>query len=228
MNEVKELVEELRNKKSRDNRELLDRSADMIERLAKELCEKSGCHHKCHDTKDCVVEDDALLLINQDKSNNFDVKSNNELFKQALVEGLNRRFDREIEEAKKIEQIEEMAKVIFESSPLPEMWMSHARISAEVLYNEGWRKQSENVIELPCKVGTTLYFLYNSPYADKPDLTPRIYKTADWYFEIDKTGIVICTSDIHSFNKKYDYHLGETVFLTKEEAEAKMKGGVQV
>lgn len=96
------------------------------------------------------------------------------------------------------------------------------------LYNAGYRKQSENVIELPCKVGTTLYFLYNSPYADKPDLTPRIYKTADWYFEVDKTGVVICTSDIHSFNKEYDYHLGKTVFLTKEEAEqvlAKMKGG---
>lgn len=78
---------------------------------------------------------------------------------------------------------------------------------------------ANGVIVLPCKVGTTLYFLYNSPYADKPDLTPRIYKTTDWYFEVDKTGIVINTSDIHSFNKKYDYYLGETVFLTKEEAE---------
>ena len=77
---------------------------------------------------------------------------------------------------------------------------------------------------------TTLYFLYNSPYADKPDLTPRIYKTTDWYFEVDKTGIVINTSDIHSFNKKYDYYLGETAFLTKQEAEqalAKMKGGAE-
>jgi len=92
----------------------------------------------------------------------------------------------------------------------------------------GYRKQSENTVELPCKVGTTLYFLYNSPYADKPDLTPRIYKTADWYFEVDKTGIVINTSDIHSFNKEYDYHLGKTVFLTQKEAEqalAKMKDG---
>ena len=74
------------------------------------------------------------------------------------------------------------------------------------------------VIVTPCKVGTTLYFLYNSPYADKPDLTPRIYKTTKWYFNVYKTGIVINTSDIHSFNKKYDYYLGENVFLTKEEA----------
>lgn len=75
------------------------------------------------------------------------------------------------------------------------------------------------VIVPPCKVGMTLYFLYNSPYADKPDLTPRIYKTTNWYFEVDKTGIVTCTSDIHSFNKEYDYHLDKTVFLTREEAE---------
>lgn len=101
---------------------------------------------------------------------------------------------------------------------------------ADAVLKNGYRKQSENVIELPCKVGTTLYFLYNSPYADKPDLTPRIYKTADWYFEVDKTGIVICTSDIHSLNKEYDYYLGKTVFLTSEEAKkalAKMKGGAE-
>ena len=66
--------------------------------------------------------------------------SNEELFKQALVEGVNRRIDKTIEKEK---QIEEMAIVIFESSPLPGMWMSHTRIIAEVLYNEGWRKQSE-------------------------------------------------------------------------------------
>ena len=93
--------------------------------------------------------------------------------------------------------------------------MNAYRLAAKRLAEE----KRENVVELPCEVGTTLYFLYNSPYADKPDLTPRIYKTTDWYFEVDKTGIVICTSDIHSFNKKYDYFLGETVFFTKEEAE---------
>ena len=110
-------------------------------------------------------------------------------------------------------QIEEMAKVIAKADDT-----CRALTISKALYDEGWRKQSENVIELPCKVGTTLYFLYNSPYADNPDLTPRIYKTTDWYFEVDKTGIVINTSDIHSFNKKYDYYLGETVFFTQEEA----------
>jgi hypothetical protein len=39
---------------------------------------------------------DEKLPINEDKSNNLEVKSNEELFKQALVEGLNRRFDKTI------------------------------------------------------------------------------------------------------------------------------------
>ena len=34
-----------------------------IKEKAKELCEKSACHHKCHDTKDCVVEDEAKEVI---------------------------------------------------------------------------------------------------------------------------------------------------------------------
>lgn len=71
------LIEELRSKKSRDNRELLDKAADRIEELerelikykAKELC---SCHHKCNDTTDCVVEEEAreylpFVLTNEDK-----------------------------------------------------------------------------------------------------------------------------------------------------------------
>ena len=52
----------------------------MIKELAKDLCKKSPCHHKCRDTKDCIVEDDAK-----------------ELFKQALVEGVNKHIDKTIE-----------------------------------------------------------------------------------------------------------------------------------
>lgn len=49
-----------------------------IKELAKKLCDESGCHHKCKDIDECVVMEEAEeLLINQDKSNNFDVKSNN-------------------------------------------------------------------------------------------------------------------------------------------------------
>lgn len=82
---------------------------------------------------------------------------------------------------------------------------------------------SNGVIVPPCKVGDTLFFIYNSPYANKPDLTPRIYKTDDWYFDIDKKGISIRTRDVHGYMGKYHYYLGETVFLTREEAENALK-----
>jgi hypothetical protein len=127
-----------------------------VKEIAKKLCEKSGCHHKCHDTKDCVVEDEAeLLLINENKSNNFDVKSNNELFKQALVEGVSRHFDKIIEQEK---QIEEMAEIIHKADvnndtntiyfplSMAECLNKHGakRTNESIaLYNAGYRKQSE-------------------------------------------------------------------------------------
>ena len=148
-----------------------------IERLARELCEKSGCHHKCHDTKDCVVEDEALLLINENKSNNsdfksnnFEVKSNEELFKQALVEGLNRHFDKTIEEAKKIEQIEEMIEIVKPfvsglaceeesgSCELTDCRSCNARDLSNKLYTAGYRKQEWISVEdrLPDKYKSVL------------------------------------------------------------------------
>lgn len=118
-----------------------------IKKLAKELCHKSGCHHKCPDTDKCIVEDEPELLINQNKSNNFEVKSNNELFKQALVEGMNRHIDKTIEEAKKIGQIEEMAKILcgMKNGCDGCMWSKeycNERNYAEDLYNAGYRKQN--------------------------------------------------------------------------------------
>lgn len=115
-----------------------------VKKIAKELCEKSPCHHKCHDTKDCIVEDEALLLINQNKSNNFEVKSNNELFKQALVEGVNRRIDKTIEKENQIEQIGEMAKIIDKrcerGCPNP---INCDVCIATLLYEAGYRKQKQ-------------------------------------------------------------------------------------
>lgn len=40
---------------------------EQIKKIAKKLCDESPCHHKCRDTKDCIVEDDAELLINKGK-----------------------------------------------------------------------------------------------------------------------------------------------------------------
>ena len=78
---------------------------------------------------------------------------------------------------------------------------------------------SEGVIVPPCKVGTTLYFLYDSPYADKPDLTPRIYETNEWYFDVDGKGVSIKPRWVRGYKGEYHYYLGKTVYLTREEAE---------
>lgn len=141
----------------------------IVEEVTKALCKASGCHHLCSNTEGCVVEEEARaildkyelvpkelpfmltkqlqvsekLLINENKSNNFDVKSNNELFKQALVEGLNRHFDKTIEEAKKIEQIEEMAKVLKDYTKKNNIMASHVILEdyAEQLYKAGFCKR---------------------------------------------------------------------------------------
>ena len=85
-----------------------------IKEKARELC---TCHHKCHDTKDCVVEDEAreylpFVLTNEE---NVSVK---------------------------VKQIEEIAKTIYDNRPIPEIWQEDAEEIAHILYNAGYRKQT--------------------------------------------------------------------------------------
>ena len=167
------------------------------------------------------------------KSKNFDVKSNNELFKQALVEGVNRRIDRDIEE----KQIEEMAKVIAEATKyagkilveetksfVKENHRYHSKndfdkaheksmseLEAEHLYNAGYRKQSENTVELHCKVGDTVYHTDGI----------RIYELEIFDISLRKNKPYYETESIDFDNDA----IGKSIFLSKEEAEAKMKGG---
>ena len=83
--------------------------------------------------------------------------------------------------------------------------------------------ENGTLIELPCKVGTTLYFIYNRPYADKPNLAPKIHETNNWYFDVCQKGVAISTRNSYGYNGEYFYYLGEMVFLTKAEAEKKLK-----
>lgn len=82
---------------------------------------------------------------------------------------------------------------------------------------------ANGVIVPPCKVGETLYFLYDNTFANRPNSTPHIYETKDWYFDIDEKGISILPRSIHSYKGKHHYYLGKTVFITKEEAEKSLK-----
>lgn len=79
------------------------------------------------------------------------------------------------------------------------------------------------VVVPPCKVGERLYFLYDCTFANRANLTPHIYETNDWYFDIDEKGISILTRSIRSYKGGHHYYLGKTVFLTREEAEKTLK-----
>jgi hypothetical protein len=90
---------------------------------------------------------------------------------------------------------------------------------AKHLYNAGYRKQNENTVELPCKVGDTVYRVkrrrggWNILPREVTSITYRLDHLYRVVWEIFST-----ETDI----------LGKTVFLTEIEAEkalAKMKGG---
>ena len=133
-------------------------------------------------------------------------------------------------------QIEEMAKIFcgMKNGCDGCMWdKAHCneRNYAEEIYNAGYRKQSENVIELPCKVGDTVWHIRRTPEhrggsyiveAKIICIPIRVYPN-EVYFELilrytQRNGMPEETSSI----------LGKYAFPTKEEAEqalAKMKGG---
>ena len=80
----------------------------------------------------------------------------------------------------------------------------------ETLLNEG-------AILPPCKVGTPLFFLN-----DEDMCGGSVIESTEWIFVYDTDGLTIDT-EVARFEYSYDYTLGKTVFLTKEEAEAKLK-----
>lgn len=74
----------------------------------------------------------------------YEAKSNEELFKQALVEGLNRRFDKTIEEAKRIEEIAN--DINMHCCSLAEQFCGETSCNAcltNFLYNVGYRKHNK-------------------------------------------------------------------------------------
>ena len=100
-------------------------------------------------------------------------------------------------------------------------------IRAEYLYNAGYRKQSENVIELPCKIGETMYVVSR-------------YYTGSWEIfkcKVDSITMYGTNTFISLISVKGNFTFGEnvssinkSVFFAEEEAEkalAKMKGGAE-
>ena len=78
-------------------------------------------------------------------------------------------------------------------------------------------EEQGRLIKLPCKVGDTVYKVNK---ASKKVSQHKVIK-----FEIDKADATSYTMQIffENFDFCFLHHFGETVFLTKSEAEAKLK-----
>lgn len=108
------------------------------------------------------------------------------------------------------EQIEELGFIIRENSPLSTISSQNL---AEVILEEGYCKQSDNVIELPCKVGDKIY------QADET----RIYESTINEITLYTQKTLFVTENV-AFDETA---IGKGIFLTQKEAEAKMKGDKQ-
>lgn len=123
------------------------------------------------------------------------------------------------------EQIEEMAKTVCHLDRTCDECMTSfeckAMTYAKRFYNAGYRKQSESVIELPCKVGDIVW------WADTE--FEELLEGEVVSFPLQKEGLwAYCRyrGGLTYWHLVSDY-FGNTVFLTKEEAERKMKGGAE-
>lgn len=123
-------------------------------------------------------------------------------------------------------QIEEMSNEIREAvNGCSSYWSG---LIAGHLYEQGYRKQSDNVIELPCKVGDKVYFNYVELNEICPATVIGIY--INYY-----TPSIPCWVTIEYESQligRHEVKIAVDVFnlvchKTKEEAEAKMKGGAE-
>lgn len=143
------------------------------------------------------------------------------------------------------DQIDELARDIYSIFRSETM----SRAMASMLIGKGWRKQSENIVELPCAIGTTIYELHfekedpcswcKHDYSGFGDLICDLDYEHYPFVKDFINGEKICPEfKMTIINRKFDlefYHYDKdwfniTWFLTKEEAEkalAKMKGGAE-
>ena len=94
------------------------------------------------------------------------------------------------------EQIEKMKQVLVNYCMRKNLCFSFEKLRnySEVLYNAGYRKHSDNIVELPCNVGDTVYaaiipidedecFIGIEPCIDEWKVCGLLYKNDKWYAE---------------------------------------------
>lgn len=84
--------------------------------------------------------------------------------------------------------------------------------------------ENGTLIELHIPYGTELHFLYSREHYDKPQ-PPCVYSTKEWIFNVRNDGKMwfsVVGRGIGYFGE-YLHEIGKTVFLTKAEAETRLK-----
>ena len=92
-------------------------------------------------------------------------------------------------------------------------------------------KDKARYIELPCKVGDTVYAPWRWAF-QQGVATVKVEEIKFYDSQMHYMFLIDMESDDECFNQSFggwktDKSIGETVFLTREEAEAKMKGGAE-
>ena len=89
------------------------------------------------------------------------------------------------------------------------------RLGQKTNYSECKRPIENDVIVLPCKIGTPLYFLSGNLEECE------IIESSSWSYIIDSFGLITIEETLHelSYKNNYEYVFGSTVFSIREEAE---------
>jgi hypothetical protein len=106
-------------------------------------------------------------------------------------------------------------------------YCDRCRKLAERLYNAGYRKQSENTVELPCNLNAEIWYIDKNYTIQKAEVSSINIKASSRH--IIATRYVWETEETIKLALMFE-HLNIDYWLTKEEAEealAKMKGGAK-
>ena len=127
----------------------------------------------------------------------------------------------------KEKQIEEITELLWH---FPKAFYSNCYDNCEeiakLLYEEGYRKQSENTVELPCKIGDKVYRLNYLCTAINEATVKAIYYTEDKKY-YPKSHLVV-QYDLARGRVRINFsEIGRTLFFTREEAEKALKGGAE-
>lgn len=93
----------------------------------------------------------------------------------------------------------------------------------EVLYNAGYRKRSENTVDLPFKVGDTVYVPWRWA-GQRAVATVKVEEIKFYDSQMHYMFLIDMESDNECFNRSFggwktDVCIGKTVFLSREGAE---------